>query len=63
MSETGYEHSGTWDCEVCDEEFEVEHKFDVLSHAFSCGDTVQHPSGSDGYRRRKQELEQFQGSD
>jgi hypothetical protein len=54
-----YEHAGTWDCECCDDEFEVEHKLDVLSHAFSCGNDVSHASRNEGYRRRKQELEQY----
>lgn len=58
---TDYEHAGEWSCEGCDEQFEVEHKLDVLAHALGCGSessSAGQPGGHDGYRRRKQELEQ-----
>lgn len=35
-----YEHSGTWTCEICESEEEIESKIDVLGFALSheCGE-------------------------
>lgn len=52
-----YEHAGTWECESCGEEFEVETKLDPLSHALTCGATTDRKGGYDGYRRRQRELQ------
>lgn len=61
QEETGsphYEHAGTWSCDSCGEEFEVESKVDPLSHVFECGSgpDVSPKCRHDGYRRRQREL-------
>lgn len=63
-----YEHAGTWTCEGCGEEFEVESKLDVFTHTLACGistggkdqaDGRSRSGGHEGYRRRKRELRQY----
>lgn len=58
-----YEHAGTWDCDVCESDFEVENKLDPLEHVLEhCVDYMTdggndtRGDGHDGYRRRKDRL-------
>lgn len=59
MSE--YEHTGTW-TDINGNEFEVEHKLDVLKGAFGVGTSSSNPNRPEGFERRQQALKEARES-